>query len=420
MLSRHNTLMIEPSPTDGLTRASTSESLLGSPDYAVLRARAHNLRWACVDIDVIPLTAADPDLPAPQQVVEHLAQYIASPHFSYGPAGGLIEFRAAVAQHFASTKNCTIDPDAVTATNSAASAITLVARHLLKQGDEVVVQDPVDFLVTESVRRAGGTLRLWAHDQGRFTLDGLAAAITPRTRALCLCHPHNPMGSMWSGAEVRAIAAFAAALGIEIISDEVWSDVVLDQRAFTSFAAMSGSGATPWVVYGLSKGYALAGLRIGAVLAPSVAHAAEFRAQAGFAHTIAGASTLSQVAATAALRHCDEWRAAFLSHVAQQRTHAATRLRALAGVELSTLPEATFVLFPNISATGLACETLAARIEQFARVRVVPGSPRWFGHAASGHIRLSLATTRATLDEALDRITASWSSIIDVTHEPRK
>jgi aspartate/methionine/tyrosine aminotransferase len=109
-----------------------------------------------------------------------------------------------------------------------------------------------------------------------------------------------------------------------------------------------------------------------------------------------------------------------LSHIAQQRTHAATRLRALAGVELSTLPEATFVLFPNISATGLACETLAARIEQFARVRVVPGSPRWFGHAASGHIRLSLATTRATLDEALDRITASWSSIIDVTHEHRK
>ena len=139
MLSRHNTLMIEPSPTDGLTRASTSESLLGSPDYAVLRARAHNLRWACVDIDVIPLTAADPDLPAPQQVVEHLAQYIASPHFSYGPAGGLIEFRAAVAQHFASTKNCTIDPDAVTATNSAASAITLVARHLLKQGDAALI-----------------------------------------------------------------------------------------------------------------------------------------------------------------------------------------------------------------------------------------------------------------------------------------
>ncbi len=401
---------------------STHASLLGLPDYAVLRARAHNLRWACVDSDVIPLTAADPDLPAPPQVVEALTQYIASPHFSYGPAAGLVEFRAAIAQHFAATKNCNINADAVTATNSAASAITLVARHLLKHGDEVVVQDPVDFLVTESVRRAGGTLRLWAHEEGRFTLDGLAAAITPRTRALFLCHPHNPMGSLWSDAEVRAIAAFAAARSIAIISDEVWSDVVLDQRACTSFAATGDRDATNaqqragvWVVYGLSKGYALAGLRIGAVIAPSEFEATEFRAQAGFDHTIEGASTLSQVAATAALTHCESWRAAFLSHIAQQRTHAAERLRALAGVELPTLPQATFVLFPDISATGLACETLAARIEQCARVRVVPGSPRWFGPAASGHIRLSLATTRATLDEALDRVAASWSRIIDTT-----
>lgn len=395
------------------TRANL-ESMLGTPDYAVLRQRAHNLRWACVEPDVIPLTAADPDLPAPREVVEAIASYIASPHFSYGPAAGLIEFRSAIAQHYAATKQGLVHEDAVTATNSAASAITLVARHLLKPGDEVVVQDPVDFLVTESVRRAGGNIRLWAHERGRFTLDGLAAAITPKTRALCVCNPHNPMGSLWTKEEVLAISAFAAARGIEIISDEVWSDVVLDDHTCTSFSA----GTAPaWIVYGLSKGYALAGLRIGAVIAPDVACAEGFRAQAGFDSTIEGASTISQVAAIGALTQCRVWQEAFLSHVSAQRTHAADRLRKLEGVEIDTLPAATFVLFPRIAQTGLSAEVLASRIETIARVRVVPGNPRWFGNAASGHIRLSLATTRATLDEALDRITAAWPRIVDCSSQ---
>lgn len=406
------------SPTSPTSTTSTPHAphtnhaaLLGSPDYETLRQRAHNLRWASVEEGVIPLTAADPDLPAPRAITDAIANYCARPHFCYGPAAGLIEFRESVARHFARTKDARIDTERVSACNSAASAITLVARHLIRAGDEVVAQDPVDFLVTESVRRAGGNLRLWKHDNGHFTLDGLRAALTPRTRALCVCHPHNPMGSLWTPAQVREIAELCSARGIEIISDEVWSDIVHDGNAFASFASFGATAASPWVIYGLSKGFALAGLRIGAVIAPSSARAADFRAHAGFDHTIEGASTLSQVAATAALTQCDEWHDAFLTHLGAQRTHAASRLTSLKGIELARLPEATFVIFPRISATGIDEVELATRIAQHARVRVVPGSPRWFGEGARGHIRLSLACTRATLDEALDRMTAAWSVI---------
>ena len=117
---------------------------LGSPDFEALRVRAFNLRWATVDEGVIPLTAADPDLPVAPAIIEAIASYIRVPHFSYGPSTGLPTFRNAVARHFSQTKHADVDSARVIATNSAASGITLVAKHVLRAGDEVIVQDPFD------------------------------------------------------------------------------------------------------------------------------------------------------------------------------------------------------------------------------------------------------------------------------------
>lgn len=379
------------------------------PDFATLRERAFNLRWATTEPDVIPLTAADPDLPVAPAVTKAIAAYVERPHLSYGPPCGLPGFRRAIAEHFAREKSAGVAPSRVIATNSAASAITLVARHVLREGDEVVIQDPVDFLVAESARRAGAVLRLWKPSGGRFTAEGLRAAVSPRTRVVFVCHPHNPLGSLWSPQEVAEIAAVAQARGLTLVSDEVWSDVVLDRAPFASFAGVEQPG---WVVYGLSKGYGLAGLRIGAVIAPDAARAADFAATQGFDHTIEGAATLSQIAAIAALDDAAEWRQAFLEHCARQRDRAGQRLGALQGVRIPSVPQATFVLFADIGGTGLDEQTIAERIERLARVRVVPGSPRWFGSGAAGHIRLSLATTGTVLDEALTRIERAWPAIV--------
>jgi aspartate/methionine/tyrosine aminotransferase len=415
------------------------------PDFEALRARAFNLRWASVAPDVIPLTAADPDLPVARVVTDAISEYVRTRHLCYGPPMGLDQYRGAVARHFtreknapvenAPVENAPIESARVVATNSAASALTLVARHLLRAGDEVIIQDPVDFLVAESARRAGATLRFWKPDNGRFTLDGLRAALTANTRLISVCHPHNPLGSLWSAEEVQAIADLARERSIQLISDEVWSDVLLDGARFTSFAQHVGNGRAheraddqtdgrtdgqtdgtrhlaPWVIYGLSKGYALAGLRIGAVIAPDATAALQFATAQGFDHTIEGAATLSQIAATAALEHAGRWRDDFLAHCTRKRDLAIARLNALDGVHVARPPQATFVLFADIRATGIGESELAQRIETIARVRVVPGSPRWFGAGAAGHIRLSLATTRAVLDEALTRIERAWPAIL--------
>jgi len=405
---RYHTAQLTTAPRDLRMDAQIARE----PDFEALRKRAFNLRWAECPPDVIPLTAADPDLPIAPAISAALVRYITTPHLPYGPAAGLPEFRSAIAAHFMRTKSAEIDPTRVIAANSAASAITLVAREVLRAGDEVVVQDPVDFLVAESVRRVGATMRLWRADNGRFTPDGLRDAWGNRTRALFVCHPHNPLGTLWSPAEVQAIAEFASEREATLVSDEVWSDVVLDGRKFRSFAAHGDDTCHAWVVHGMSKGFAMAGLRVGSVIAPSRAAADTFVSNQGFAQTIEGVSTLSQIAATAALRDAGAWHSEFLAHCARLRDHAIKRLSKLEGVRIPRAPEATFVLFANVQATAIAEDELARRIERIARVRVVPGSPRWFGNGAAGHIRLSLATTREVLDEALDRMQAAWQDIL--------
>ncbi|MEY2715271.1 MAG: hypothetical protein RIT24_1614, partial [Planctomycetota bacterium] len=119
---------------------SDASASIPEPDFATLRERAFNLRWATTDPDVIPLTAADPDLPVAPAVTKAIADYVARPHLSYGPPCGLPDFRRAIAEHFAREKSADIAPSRVIATNSAASALALVARHVLREGDEVVIQ----------------------------------------------------------------------------------------------------------------------------------------------------------------------------------------------------------------------------------------------------------------------------------------
>ncbi len=382
------------------------------PDLSVLRQRAFNLRWATVAEDVIPLTAADPDLTVSPVVAAAITDYVAKPHFCYGPPAGLAEFRSAIAAHFAATKAAVFDPEQVVATNSAANGMARVCEFLLRAGDEVVVQDPVDFVVAETARRAGADLRYWPRDGRRFTPTGLARVLTDRTKAVLVCHPHNPTGQLLDRDEVGTVAALCSDRGIQLVSDEVWADVVHGPDGITSFAAHGQAACRPWVVYGLSKGYGLAGLRIGAVVAPDAGSAVNFMTATGFEHTIEGASTLSQVAAIAAVRDASAWRAEFVAHCRRQLDTAAERLRRLAGLRVPPSPAATFVLFVDASATGIDEFELAARIEKVARVRVVPGSPRWFGPGAKGHLRVSVATTAALLDEALSRIEAAWPAVL--------
>ena len=166
----------------------------------ILRQRAYNLRWAEVDEGVIPLTAADPDFPAPKAVADALTEYIQGGYFSYTPKRGFPEFAESLSRALKARKNEEIDPDLILPVDSAARGMHIIAQTVLKPGDEALVFDPVDFLFKTSMEAAGAKVNLFPmtfREDGTIDFSSIEKYITPKTKMLGLCNPHNPLGKVY-------------------------------------------------------------------------------------------------------------------------------------------------------------------------------------------------------------------------------
>jgi aspartate/methionine/tyrosine aminotransferase len=394
---------------------STGPFSFGDADVprALLRQRAHNLRWAEQPADVIPLTAADPDFPCAPAIRSAIVDYAKSGVFSYGPPEGLAEFRAAAAQMLRERKGmATAEPGQVLAVNSAAKGMAIVAASVLRPGDEAIVMDPVDFLFARTVQDVGGVPVRVAVDVASGAIDfaGLERALSKKTKLLTICNPINPVGRALTREELRRLTEFACEHDLAILSDEIWSDIVYAPHRHTATAALSAAAAKrTYTVHGLSKTFGLAGLRIGFVHVGCEQRYEAMVATANIRSTVEGVSTLSQVAATAAYQHAWPWAEAFVRHLQAQRDLAVAELRKVDGLSVRT-PEGCYVAFPKVHAWG--DETaLAQRLLTEFRVAIVPGAPRWFGEGAKGHIRLTFATSEAILREGLARLARGLAAL---------
>ena len=376
-------------------------------DLAMLRSRAYNHRWAVQRAGVIPLTAADPDFPVCEQIIAAVQRHLGSGYLSYGPPEGLPELRSIAAATLYERHGLPCDPDTLLPTDGAASALFLAARLALPDGgDEAIIPDPVDFLLERSVRAAGGVVRRWPTPEGRYDVAQLEALVTPRTRLISVCNPHNPLGRVLCRDELEAIAEVALRHDLQILSDEVWSDIVYAPHAHVAMAALGPEvAARTFSVYGFSKSYGLAGMRLGLLVAPDATQRGRIMACAHAHDTVYGASTVSQVAGAAAYELGDAWLERWVAHLRRRRDQATTRLNAIPSVRCAS-PEGTFVAFADVSRLGVDQDALAAQLLDDHDVAVVPGSRAFFGPGAAGHLRISFATSRAILGDGLDRIEA--------------
>lgn len=378
-----------------------------------LRRQAFNLRWATQPQDVIPLTAADPDFAVAPAVREAIARQAAEGLFCYGPAEGLPAFREACARFSAERRGCVTAVERIVAVDGAAAGMAQVCRCLLRPGDEAIIFDPVDFLFQAAVEAAGARVRRLPVDplSGTLALDRLEELVTPRTRLLGVCNPLNPVGRVLGDAELGALAQVALRHDLAILNDEVWADIVFPPTRFRSLAALDAEvAARCWTVHGFSKNYGLAGLRVGCVVVPDAAARDQLLRSSLAGFTITGVATLSQIAAVAALEGADAWLAHWLAHLRRQRDLAVAQLNAMPGTRVRS-PEGTYVLFPRVPHHGLSPEALAERLLQRQRLAVVPGSPRWFGPGAAGHLRLVFSTSEAILREGLARLQGGLAAL---------
>ena len=390
--------------------------------FDVLRQRAYNMRWAEQDADVIPLTAADHDFPCAPEVVQALQDYIKEGYFTYTPHRGFPSFKQAIAKAMKERKNEDVNPDFVLPIDSAARGMKVIADAVLQPGDEVIVFDPVDFLFRTSMESAGAKVILFPTNlqSDCVSLEGLEDYITPKTKMLGFCNPHNPMGMLYKKEDLDYLLRLSEKYGFYIMNDEIWSDMIYPECEFTSLLHFGAErNARTLTVYGFSKTFGLAGLRIGCVYTMNQEMYDRVVKASLVDTTIGGIDALSQIAGEAALKYGVPRVDAFRAQIAENRDYALARIEKMPGIKCHK-PQATFVLFPDITGTGWDPVDLIDVLKEKYRVALVPGGARFFGPGSEGHIRICLSTSREVLEEGLNRLEACLNDIASGKLNPQK
>lgn len=390
--------------------------------FDVLRQRAYNMRWAEQDADVIPLTAADHDFPCAPEVVQALQDYIKEGYFTYTPHRGFPSFKQAIAKAMKERKNEDVNPDFVLPIDSAARGMKVIADAVLQPGDEVIVFDPVDFLFRTSMESAGAKVILFPTNlqSDCVSLEGLEDYITSKTKMLGFCNPHNPMGMLYKKEDLDYLLRLSEKYGFYIMNDEIWSDMIYPECEFTSLLHFGAErNARTLTVYGFSKTFGLAGLRIGCVYTMNQEMYDRVVKASLVDTTIGGIDALSQIAGEAALKYGFPRVDAFRAQIAENRDYALARIEKMPGIKCHK-PQATFVLFPDITGTGWDPVDLIDVLKEKYRVALVPGGARFFGPGSEGHIRICLSTSREVLEEGLNRLEACLNDIASGKLNPQK
>ena len=368
-------------------------------DTPIDRRTSDSSKWAQSRTrDVIPMWLADMDFRSPPPVIEALVRRAQHGLFGYtAPQKELVE---AIVALYRDSFGWAIDPDWLVWLPDLGIGLNLVCQAFAEPGDDVLMSAPIyqPFLTAPAT---GGSRCVTPHlalSSGRWTMDPAAIerAVTPRSRLYMLCNPHNPVGRSYSADEVRRVAEVCLEHNLVICSDEVHCQLLLDRdKRHVPTAAISPEIAQRTVtLMAPSKTYNVPGLRCAFAVVPN----AELRRRLEAArHGIVGGSNLfGYVAATAAFTQGGPWLDALLEYLRGNRDLVEQFVRETPGLSMTHV-EATYLAW--IDVRELALEN---PVKFFDRAGVSLADGKNFGR--EGYLRMTFATPRATLSEALGRI----------------
>lgn len=349
--------------------------------------------------DVISLSVGEPDFPTPWGIREEAYYHLEKGHTSYTSNWGLIELREEIAKYM-TRYNLSYNPtNEILVTVGASEGVDAVLRAILNPGDEIIVVQPcyVNYTPLAELCQAK-VIPLDSSINGYYpTAEQIKNAITPKTKAIMLCSPNNPTGTMIPANELEKIAKVVVENEIWCISDEIYCELAYDGAKHTSIGSFDGMKDFAIILNGFSKSFAMTGWRIGYIAGPK-----DLLAQIVKLHgynTIC-APIFSQYGATEGLRNCfkdvEKMRISY-----QQRRNLMYKAFCDMGLPVPE-PTGAFYMFPDISSTGLSSEEFATQLFQKYNVAVVPGSV--FGLGGEGHIRCCYATSIDKIKIALEKI----------------
>jgi aspartate aminotransferase len=369
------------------------KSMKPSATVAV-NARALELRRQGVDL--VALTAGEPDFDTPEHVKEAARRALAQGKTKYAPPAGIPELREALAEKFRRENGLEVTPEETIVTVGGKQALFNLFQAILDPGDEVIVLAPYWVSYPEMVRFAGGVpVEVPTLPEEGFVPDPerVRRAITPRTKALVVNSPNNPTGAVYPEEVLRALAEMALQHDFYLVSDEIYEHLIYEGAHFSPGTLAPEHTIT---VNGAAKAFAMTGWRIGYACGPK----AVIKAMADVSsQSTTSPDTIAQWATLEALTN----REASMAFIAMAREAYRKRrdllLEGLSRIGLKAVrPSGAFYVLMDTSPFAPDEIQAAERLLQ-AGVAVVPGTD----FAAFGHVRLSYATGEENLKKALER-----------------
>lgn len=356
--------------------------------------------------DTVSLAQGIPSFDTPEPIKRYIIEKIEEGVCAkYSVSPGLPQLRESIGEALRSD-GMIYDPDGeiiVTCGSIEAIAATLLA--FVGSGDQVIVASPTYASYLPAIRLAGGVpCFVPLNEDDHFDLDpeGIERAITRKTRAILLCNPNNPTGTIYSAAQTERTMQLAERHGLLVITDEVYKDFIYTSETPGCPAKLTQYRDRVVRICSFSKAHAMTGWRIGFL------HADRKRADTILSvhdALVTCAPVAAQYGAIAALEIGDEFVERFREDLRRRRARVVERLDALPQVFDYQMPNASYFAFPRVKDTvPLARDSraLANDILERARVALVPGIA--FGPTGEAHLRICYARDEADIDRAFDRL----------------
>lgn len=354
--------------------------------------------------DAINLAQGMPDFPAPAQLKAAACMAIEADINQYAITWGARSLRHSIADHASWHLGLDVDPETeITVTCGSTEAMLVALLSLINPGDEVILSQPYYENYWPDCVLAGATPRFvplrppgWT-----FDLDELASAFNDRTKAIILCNPNNPTGTVSTRSDLEAIAALCRKWDVIAITDEIYEHIIYDGRPHLALAAVDGMRERAVTVGGMSKTYSVTGWRVGTMIAPAnLTHT--FRQVHDFVSI--GAAAPLQEAGAFAYRMPREYYTKLAADYQARRDRLCSALIEIGfGLEL---PHGAYYVMTDISAFGATDDvSFAQYLVREIGVATVPGSS-FFNDKSLGRqfVRFCFCKRDETLDEAIERL----------------
>jgi cystathionine beta-lyase len=376
-------------------------------DQQFERSNTHSVKFDVLQSvfgseDVLPMWVADTDFAAPDAVVQALLERARHPIYGYSLFPESLY--QAMIDWFLQRHNWRIERDSILLTPGVVPSLHAVLMAFAAEGEGVIVQPPVYPPFFSAAAKTGRTLvvnpLVRCEDEYRIDFEHLERCAS-QARVLALCSPHNPVGRVWRGEELKKVLQIARRHNLVILSDDIHCDLTFAGHRHSMLASLATQEDQIITAVAPSKTFNIAGMGLSALIVPDPVHRQALKRTFEAMH-MEPANPFSIAAFEAAYRYGGPWLDELLEYL-QGNVQLVSRYLAEHAPEICMdQPEGTYLLWLDCSRLGLNDTELKTFFIHEARVGMNPGIT--FGEQGSGYMRLNIGTQRAVVQQALERI----------------